>query len=123
MLFLFVSIIGSLIIAVLIGICKQTSIIDKVLSFFKIQKIHSIPTAWDYCFSKQQEAYVIVTLKDGKTIYGLFSTKSFASSDFEERDLYIEKTYTLDNDMSWKEDEKSQGVLIVFSEIETIEFF
>lgn len=54
----------------------------------RVNKIHPVPTAWDYYFSKQEEAWIIVTLKNGKTIYGKFSEHSFASSDAEERDLY-----------------------------------
>ena len=61
-------------------------------------------------------------MKNGKTIYGKFSEHSFASSDTEERDLYIEKTYNIKEDMTWVEDDKSKGILVAKDEIETIEF-
>ena len=88
----------------------------------RVNKIHPVPTAWDYYFSKQEEAWIIVTLKNGKTIYGKFSEHSFASSDAEERDLYIEKTYNIKEDMTWVEDDKSNGILVPKDEVETIEF-
>ena len=88
----------------------------------KVNKIHPVPTAWDYYFSKQKESWIIVTLKNGKTIYGKFSNHSFASSDAEERDLYIEKTYNIKEDMTWVEDDKSNGILVTKDEVETIEF-
>ena len=61
-------------------------------------------------------------MKNGKTIYGKFSNHSFASSDAEERDLYIEKNYNIKEDMTWVEDDKSNGILIAKDEVETIEF-
>lgn len=117
-----ITIVGASILAFLIGLIKQKECVEWMFSKMKINKVHPVPTAWDYFFAKQEEAWVIVTLKSGKTIYGKYSTESFASSDCEERDLYVEKTYSISEDMSWIEDKKSKGILISKDEIETIEF-
>lgn len=117
------TVIGATLLAVTIGVIRQKGAIEWLFEKLHINKIHPTPTAWDYYFSKQEEAWIVVTLKSGKTIYGKFSEHSFSSSDSEERDLYIEKTYTIKDDMTWEEDEKSKGILIAKEEIETIEFF
>lgn len=122
LLLLSITIVGATILAFLIGLIRQKKVTEWLFSKIKVHKVHPIPTAWDYFFSKQEEAWIIVTLKNGKTVYGKYSTESFASSDYEERDLYIEKTYSISEDMSWIEDEASKGILISKDEIETIEF-
>ena len=120
---LVVTVVDATLVAFIIGVAKQKGIIEWVFKKIGINKIHPAPTAWDYYFSKQEESWIVVTLKSGKTIYGKFSEHSFSSSDAEERDLYIEKTYILKDDMTWEEDEKSKGILIAKEEIETVEFF
>ena len=117
------TVVGATLLAVIIGVIRQKGAIEWLFEKLRINKIHPAPTAWDYYFSKQEEAWIVVTLKSGKTIYGKFSEHSFSSSDAEERDLYIEKTYIIKDDMTWEEDEKSKGILIAKEEIETIEFF
>ncbi len=117
-----ITVVGATLLAIFIGVVKQHGFIEWLFSKMKVNKIHPVPTAWDYYFSKQEESWIIVTLKNGKTIYGKFSDHSFASSDAEERDLYIEKTYNIKEDMTWVEDDKSNGILIAKDEVETIEF-
>ncbi|WP_434311600.1 DUF6338 family protein [Hominifimenecus sp. rT4P-3] len=121
-LLLVITVVGATLIAILIGSVKQKGIIEWLFSKLRINKIHPIPTAWDYYFGRQEESWIIVTLKSGRTIYGKYSVNSFASSDFEERDLYIEKTYTVNEGHVWIEDEKSKGIFISKEDIETIEF-
>ena len=117
------TVVGATLLAFVVGVIKQKGAIEWVFKKMGINKTHPAPTAWDYYFAKQEESWVVVTLKSGKTIYGKFSEHSFSSSDAEERDLYIEKTYGINDDMTWEEDEKSKGILIAKEEIETIEFF
>lgn len=117
------TVVGATFVAIVVGVVKQKEIIAWLFKKIGINKIHPAPTAWDYYFAQQEESWIVVTLKSGKTIYGRYSEHSFSSSDPEERDLYIEKTYVIKDDMTWEEDEKSKGILITKEEIETIEFF
>lgn len=117
-----VTIAGAAILAFGIGFIRQKEYIERLFPKLNVNKIHPIPTAWDTYFSKQEPSWVIVTLKNGKTIYGKFSDHSFASSDANERDLYIEKTYAIKEDMTWLDDERNHGILVSKEEIETIEF-
>lgn len=122
-LLILITIIGSVLLGMFIGIIKQKEIVDKILSKLDINKIHSIPTAWDYFFAKQEAVWIIITLKNGNIIYGDYSSDSFASSDPEERDLYIERTYNyIQEGEPWVEDTESRGILVSKDEIATIEF-
>ena len=116
------TVIAATVFAVLIGIVKQKQLVRKVLSFFKIYCPHSIPNSWDYAFASSEETWVIVTLIDDSMIYGKYSTKSFASSDPEERDLFIEKTYIPNEKGDWIAAEKNDGIYIHKDQIKTIEF-
>ena len=93
-------------------------------NILRIKKLNNpIPTAWDYYFNKKEPCFVVITLKSGKSIYGLFSDKSFASSEQAERDLYIEKTYNFNDETEWKEIPRNKGIYINKEDIETIEFY
>ena len=84
--------------------------------------IKSAPTAWDYKFNSLTEGrHIIVKLKDGSIIYGLYSTKSYASGIQDERDLYIEEIFDVEGD-SLSIIPDSDGVLIKSDQISMIEF-
>ena len=63
-----------------------------------------------------------MTLVDGSVIYGLFSYASFASSDPEERDLFIEKVYSVDKSGRMCEKAEIEGLYISKGQIKIIEF-
>ena len=49
------------------------------------------PTAWDYYFDKRNPSWVLVHLKDGTLIGGLFGDDSYATSFPTDGDIYLEK--------------------------------
>ena len=87
-----------------------------------LDSIHPIPTAWDYIFSRGVSTWVLITLNDGTRIGGYFGTASFASSESGERDLYLEETYEVSDDGSWKRLTRDAGVWIRGTEVRLIEF-
>lgn len=109
-------------VALIIGILKQKDRARKVLDALKIRNMHPVPTAWDYIFSKQEPSWVIVTLIDNRLIMGLYSKNSFASSDSEERDIYIEKIFDVDENNQWIENIRNKGILISKDQVKTIEY-
>lgn len=117
-----ITIITAVVLGVVIGLIQYNQLIRKMLAALKIHTEHSIPNSWDYRFSEKYSTWLIVTLVDGSKIYGWFSTKSFASSDSEERDLYIEKIYSIDDNNNWIEIEGINGIYIPKEQIKTIEF-
>ena len=123
--FLVIFIIVPAIIGLLLGINVQRNFIRGALSRIGIFTTHAFPTAWDWVFSRGvSEQLVLVTLKDGTQFSGLFGLESFASSIPNERDLYIQWLYDIDEEGIWTPvDEEGKGVLISASEISTVEFW
>lgn len=104
------------------AITMRENWIGRALAWTGIQTIHPTPSAWDWKFrNTKEEQYLIVTLKDGTEWYGLFGTQSFVSSSVEERDIFLEKVYTISPDGGWIE--RNSSVLITESDIRSIEFF
>lgn len=88
-----------------------------------IETNSSVPYRMGFCFSKQQSCWVIVTLMSGEMISGRYATKSFASSDIDKRDLYLEDVYTINEQSVWHHIDGNEGVLILGESIKCIEFF
>ena len=79
-------------------------------------------SAWDYFFRKGVAYYVIVNLKNGKSVFGVYQKGSYASS-YPCKDIYLSEV--------WKKNAtggfsnvitNTAGVLIFEEEISTIEF-
>lgn len=113
-----VTILGAVIIALLVAVTKQKNLVGKAFNMVNIDTIHSIPTAWDYIFVKREAGFITVSLIDGSKINGWYSSKSFTSSETDERDLFIEEQYNDD----WTQIVENKGVYIARNQIKTIEF-
>src|ERR1035437_34364 len=102
------------------GVCNQRDYDRKFYHWLKLEPIHTVPSAWDYKFSKSPGEWVLVKLKDGTQFGGWWSGQSFASDDRTERDLLIEQVFEVPDTGPWKATAKS--LLIMAGEIQTIEF-
>lgn len=103
------------------GIVTSKAWLRKLIQRIGVNPVHAVPTAWDYIMSNG--CYVIVTLKDGAIIYGLYSSSSFASSVPEERDIFLEAVYVPDpNTSEWILKDRTRGIWIAKDEIQLIEF-
>lgn len=116
------TVIGASLLAAVLALIKQSEVIKKAIEKLGIKTIHSTPTAWDYLFSRQEASFVIVTIVDGTLLYGWYSSNSFSSSDQEERDLFIEKAYSVNKEGVWELDTQSEGFYIPKDQIKYIEF-
>jgi hypothetical protein len=105
-----------------LGLNAQMGFVRRLANWFGMHPVHVMPTAWDWKFSSAGEHWVLVTLKDETKFAGFCGVGSFMSSDPNERDIYIEKVFDLDDDNNWI-DCGMKGVLIIASEIKTIEFW
>lgn len=122
--FVLITLIGSSLIGVSIGLLTKVQILKKLFDKLHINIIHPVPGSWDYKFSTiNGYRWIIVSLKNGSVIAGCYSGSSFASSDDTERDLYLEKVYLINKNYEWKEQKNTDGVLICKDEISTVEFF
>ena len=94
-----VTLVGALLLGLFIGVIKQKTPLSKLLNFCGLSTIHPTTLAWD------------------KIVRGWFSDKSFASSDPDNHDLYIEQCYG----EGWSEDPQSRGIYIPGDQIKYIE--
>lgn len=85
---------------------------------------HPVDKPWDFIFGQRVPFWIIVTLKDGRKIAGLYGSESFASSAPSKEQIYFEQTWILNEDGGFERPrETTAGTLIVTAEIESIEFF
>ena len=109
-----------ILVGVISGWISNNVIVYKLLTKIRLKPIHPTPSAWDWTFSDFDEQFVLVRLKNGTILGGLMGSNSFVSSDPEERDIYIQEIYEVDNENKWSA--QGHGVFISGGEISTIEF-
>ncbi|WP_137169756.1 DUF6338 family protein [Marinomonas sp. FW-1] len=94
----------------------------RISDFFQKAAIHPVQKPWDYVFAQRKCYWVRVTLKNGKVLGGEFAEASFASSSPAPEQLYLEKTWFLNEDGSFERQKNSSaGILILSSEISHVE--
>lgn len=92
--------------------------------YFSKYIVHPVLKPWDYVFSKREQLWVIVNLKDGTKIGGIYSEKSFTSSYPSNEQIYLEQVWKLDDKGAFdKPIERSNGIIILGSDISSIELF
>jgi hypothetical protein len=117
--------IGPAIFGLFLGVAAQKEWIGWIADKLNLNIVHVIPTAWDWRFSKTTRGgmFIMVTLKSGEQVAGLFGSNSFASSDSGERDLFIEEEYDVDESGQWQARHEKVGVLISQDEVKFVEFW
>lgn len=120
-------IVTGLITGLVIGLIKAKGLFrrlfNKCFSRFGVNLEHPIPSAWDYVFKNFTEgAWVTIRMDNDKFIRGKFYTNSFASSDEDYRDLYLEEVYILDENEEWVKINRSKGMWLSPDTIKHIEF-
>lgn len=85
---------------------------------------HPTEKPWDYVFAQRKPYWVIVTLKDNKKIAGRYGSDSFASSAPAAEEIYLEENWYINDDGGFDRPRTgTAGILILSSEIVTVEFF
>lgn len=106
------------------GKSNDKNYLEKFLRPLGINPINPIPTAWDFVFYNTKEpVWILVTMKDGSMVGGRFGTRSFASSDPDERDVYIQEVFKIDEEGPWQRIPQNNGILVKSDEIKYIEFW
>jgi hypothetical protein len=116
-----VVIVGPIVFGLVLGLNAQFEYGRRFLQRMGLNPVHVMPTAWDWKFAGITQEWILVVLQDGTEFAGYFGEKSFASSDTDERDLYIELVYDIGENDVWTQ--RRNGVLIPGREIRTIEFW
>lgn len=103
--------------------------IRKILNseFIAEKIILPIPKSWDYIFGQKKIYWIIIYLKNGEKVAGLYSSNSYTSSYPEPHDIYIEENWNfreVDGKKIFEEKvERTEGMWIAAGEISRIEFF
>lgn len=119
-----VFILSGIVTGIIIALLIKYNVLGKLLKVLKIESTNPIPTAWDYVFSKYESYWVEIEVSSGKQIRGLFSNMSYASSEYDNRDIYLEELYEKKSDNSvWEKVERTKGVWISSSDIKHIKFY
>lgn len=85
---------------------------------------HPIAKPWDYVFSRRGEYWIIVTMKDGHQIAGLYGDQSFSSSSPASEQLYLQETWVLNSDGGLERPRAdTAGIMILSQDILAVEFF
>jgi len=94
------------------------------LQRFGVLTLHPAPTAWDYAFSRDERYWARIELSDGKLVEGIFDSNSLASGAREQRDIFLEAVFELDEETGEYEPlERNEGVWVSAGAIRTITFF
>ena len=95
------------------------------------KKLLPLDTAWDSFFLNNPHVFMEIHLNDGKVIYGEYAENSYASSDSENMDIYLERIFEVDEreQLVFDRNDKpmeingSKGILILKEQIQYIKFF
>lgn len=115
-----------LILAIFVAPVLWILVLRKIRMFDWVQNFapHPIGKPWDYVFGQRCCYWIIATLKNGKKIAGKYSGKSFTTSAPDPEQIYLEETWLLNADGGFERPcNETAGVLILSTEIETIELF
>lgn len=81
------------------------------------------PDAWSKAFSNSDPQLAVVGLKNGERVTGAFGMGSDASIDPANRDLFLERCYSEDENGDLESESLSQGIYIPADEIRYVKFY
>ncbi|WP_435927539.1 DUF6338 family protein [Dryocola sp. BD613] len=96
----------------------------RLSQFFRKRLPHPVGRPWDFFFRNAPACWVIITLKDGKRIGGLYSGNAFASSSPEPEQIFLSESWHVNEDGGFeRRKERTLGILVLTTDILTIEFY
>ncbi|HEX8232366.1 MAG TPA: DUF6338 family protein [Caulobacteraceae bacterium] len=111
-------------IGLMLAVANQWELGRRLANRIGLNPIHGIPTAWDWSFHQASSgAWLLITLKDGSEVAGLYGEQSFASTSPAERDIYLERVYARVDGGAWEPLPEDRGILLRGEEIRFVEFF
>ena len=92
----------------------------------KIRKyiMSPIKNPWDYFFEQKKSCWIIVNLKNGEKIGGVYSDNSFSSAYPHKEQIYLEELWEIDSDGNFlKQKNRTTGIIVLGDDIKSIEFY
>jgi hypothetical protein len=117
--------VSPLLLGALLGTATRRGWFAGALRWLGADARHPSPTAWDYLFGQLDEGSgvgLLVTLKDGNQVAGFYGPRSLAADRPADGDLYLERTYRVENGR-WTRVETSRGIYLSGASIAHIEVF
>jgi len=94
------------------------------LKRFKNYLISPIKSAWDYYFDQRKSCWIIINLKTGEKIGGVYGAQSFSSSYPNKEQIYIQELWEVDKDGRFiKKYNRTNGILVSLEETKSVEFY
>lgn len=85
---------------------------------------HPTSKPWDFVFSKRSPYWIVVTLKNGSRVGGLYDASSFASSAPSPEQIYLQEQWVINDDGGFERQcHHTAGILILSSEIVAVQLF
>jgi hypothetical protein len=83
---------------------------------------HPTTKPWDFVFAQRETYWIVVTIKNGDKIGGMYGPNSFASSAPAEEQIYLEEQWLLNEEGGFERAvEQTSGIIILSSEILSVE--
>jgi hypothetical protein len=113
----FVVLVAPVLLALLWRGLRTTQLLQRVLP-------HPVAKPWDYVFRQRRRFWIVVTFKDGRQVAGRYDDRSFSSASPSPEQLYLEQAWEVNVDGGFERPHTdSGGILILGSEVRTVEFF
>jgi len=107
-----------------LGKKAQADPVKGLLRRLGISVLHPAPTGWDFAFARRKCYWIRVEFMDGEEIMGVFGDGSIASTEPDERDVFLESICAWNEENGrYEEVEDNQGMWIKGNGIKLISFF
>lgn len=113
---------GSVVFGIAVGLNASLGITRYLLQHVGLHLPHVMESAWDWRFSRFPPSLMTITLRDGSRVSGWCGPASFIGSDPNNRDLYVEQVYDVDEEGNWTLRTPGKGVYIAGGEVRLVEF-
>ncbi|HEX5156648.1 MAG TPA: DUF6338 family protein [Ktedonobacterales bacterium] len=122
--YVFFFMIVPLVLGYILVVLFERGFFSRTFERLRVKAAHPAPRAWDYFFSQQQQALVVVSLTNGEKLAGYMGGASFASSYPANEDLFLERQLRVSNGtITGNLLPNTKGVWIQGSQICCIEFY
>jgi len=106
---------------ILLGYIASKIVKSKI---FRRNFVGGIKNPWDFVFSQRESRWVIIFLKNGEKIGGVYSSNSFSSSYPFKEQIYIEQRWEIGiNNKFIKPIANTKGTIVLSDEISHINFY